>query len=120
MGEAVIFKAWDDMNMEVENELPRWTVIIDADVDAVRSDSLFHFGCEEVSRSHYPSKFLRGNLVHVLIMLFRDDKRMPSVDGVDIEERESILILVNILRRDFPGDDFTEETLCIRGHTNIV
>lgn len=44
--ESVALKARDDMDMQVKDELSGRTVIVDADVDAVRPDSALDLRCK--------------------------------------------------------------------------
>lgn len=48
-----------------------------------------------------------------------DDERMTTVDRMNIEERKSMLVLINLLRRDFAGDDLAKEAIGV-GHMTVV
>jgi hypothetical protein len=112
---SVTLETWDDVDVKMKDELSGGTVVVDTDVDPVRSDRLLYLWGEQFDRTHRSLENLRRDLVDVPVMFFRDDERVTSVDGVDIEKSERIFVFVYLFCRNLSGGDLAEDAVWV-GH----
>ena len=110
----VVFEARHDVYVRVEYYLPRAGTVVHADIDAVGLERLLERMGDGARCVHDGRPIFLINVEDVGRVFLWDDKRMSGVHGVDVEERECLLVLVHCLRGEFARNDFAEQA--IRGH----
>ena len=111
MTEAVIPIAGNDMDVSMKDYLPRGTSVIDTNIDPVSFYRSFHNGRKFSDCFHQRDKVCGGNIVDVFGMLFGDHQCVPLIDGMNIKKGIGMLVLKDLFRRNFAGNDFAKETV---------
>lgn len=102
-------KPRDNVDMQVENLLPRGVPVLLDDCYSVCFRGGFHGDCHALDDFVYVCVEVFGNLVNGLIMLSRDDERVSLVERSNVEKREHRVVFVDDARSGFFSDDFTED-----------
>jgi hypothetical protein len=101
-----------DVEMEVEDDLPRvWANVGHNPVPALGDPRI---RCDVLDRPDdlpHEARILRANLVEGRDMLLRDHEEVDWRLRVDILERENLLILINLGRRDRSLSDLAKNTI---------
>src|SRR5262245_30731919 len=73
------------------------------------------FACQ---RKHFPQRLvlLHGRVVQGGNVLLRDDQEVDRRGRPDVVERQHVLVLVHLLRRDLAAHDLAEDAVCVAGH----
>ena len=55
--------------------------------------------------------FLGHTVAHVVVVLLRHEQRVHGCLGLDVVEREADVIFIDLVRGDFPGNEFAEQAI---------
>ncbi len=91
----MVFVHGNYVNVHVKNDLPSGFAVVLHDADSFRVCSLL-YGISQFLHDFIQVRyFFLWNLVDVLVMLFRNDKGVTHVYGLDAHERDYVFILVD-------------------------
>jgi len=100
------------MEMKMKNRLSRTGIIIIHDPETVVGNipltGQFRRNLENMTDQGI---IFRGQIESVHGMFFRNDQHMDRRNRCNIFDDNKLLILVNLFRRYFPGNDLTEKTI---------
>ena len=76
--------------------------------DAFAWDGFLDGSCHVFGKHHHLAKLLVIDVEDVVGFMFRHDEGMACRQGVDVEEREELVVLGDFVARDFTLDDSGE------------
>lgn len=113
-GNAVVFKAGDEVDVDVMDDLSGVFTVVHIDIHAVGLHAFFDCVCEFTHGFLYLTPELRRRFEHVRRVLFWDYQRMSWVRGLNREEGERRIVLVHAYRRQLAAYDFAENAVGFR------
>src|SRR5215204_1534662 len=111
----VVLVARDHVDVEVEDGLPRRGLGRDEQIDPVGPEVVAHPGGQPLGGAHHPAQALVGDVVDVAGVLLGNHQCVPAGPRIDVHERQRVLVLVELLRRQLAGSDPAEEAVVV-GH----
>ena len=107
------------MEVQVEHDLPGLPAVVHHDV--VRGVALRRRNCPRdlLRRPHHRGQRLWSGLLDGCHMLLRHHQAVPLVRGSDVQERERLMVLIDLGGRDLPGDDLAEDAVVHGAHLII-
>ena len=117
---SVCVKARNDMDMRMEHELSRRTVVVHCDIDAACVYGLFYERRQVPDGFHEIAEIFSRDVVNICGVGFGDDQCVAAVDRMDIEEGVGRIIFVDFFRGNSSGNNIAKETIvfhiCIAAH----
>ena len=112
--ERVVLPARDHVDVEVEHGLPGGGLAAVEEVHALGAELVAHAGGQPLGRGHGVLEVLVRRLVEVLGVVLRDHEGVPARPGVDVHERDRVLVLVDPLGGQLPRQDLAEDAVLVR------
>lgn len=106
--EAVVFVSRDEVEMEVGDYLTGERAVRLEEVEPLGPQALFERPGDPLGRAGHSLELLRWELEEVAIVPLRDDQGMAPTYGVDVEEGDRPLVLVDDMSRSLVADDPAE------------
>ena len=99
------------MKMEVGDCLPCGGAIVYYNVESIAGQFSLDNIRDCLNGSYYIIEFMFRNGEEILIVLFCNNKSMPEIDGVDIEEWKGVFAFVENFRMRFMINYVTKDTI---------
>ena len=100
-----------NMKMEVLNCLPGGDAIVYYDVESIAVQFSFDYTGDYLNGSYYMSKLIFRDGDKITIVLFSNNKSVPEIDGVNIEEGKDVFAFVENFRVRFMFNYVTKDTI---------
>ena len=104
------------MHMQVLHFLTPVGPGIDQRAEAVGHAQLLHQPRRQTQHVPEQRVMLRTHIGQGRDVLLGNDQHMHRGPGVDVVEGEHLLVLVNLARRDLPGNDLAEDAIRVCAH----
>lgn len=112
---AVALEPRDDVTVDVGHFLAGFLAVVERDRRGVGVDALLDGGHQPVDRRVEVLGDVVRDVVQSLVLVFRDDQRVPRRQGIGVEEGDRRLVFVHDSSGDLPLDDLAED----RTHTRV-
>ena len=98
------------MKMEMFNRLPGGDAIIYDDIETIAFEFGFDNTRDYLNGFYHITELIFRNGDKIAIVLFSNNKRVPEINGVDIEEGEDVIVFEDYFRFRFMINYITKDT----------
>lgn len=109
--DVVILIAGCNMQMEMENRLACNGAVVREDVESFQVKTLDEGGCHHPGCAKERWIALGIEVEEVAVVNSRDDEGVPKMNWIDIKDCDDPVIFEENFRRNFAGNDSTENTI---------